>query len=139
MKVREFFEAKIPGYPLKMLGSVIKGAAFSPALAEPRLLALDLDEDLADHLDDELWIKSLKYALSTLYYSMSGVFSGGSRTEQDGDVRASLSGFVITQSDRAHYRRLGDELREEIGYPIEKTSQDEGGMFDATSLRQKRR
>lgn len=134
MTVREQFESAIPGYPAQSLGAVLKSAAFSPALAQPRLLALDLDDDIADYLDDQEWMTSLKYALSTLYYSMSGVFSGGSRSEQVGDVRASLSGFVITQSDREYYRSMGDKLRKEIGYEPEETVQESGGMFDATDL-----
>lgn len=134
MTVREHFEAAIPGYPVQSLGSVLKSAAFSPALAQPRLRALDLDDNIADYLDDQEWMTSLKYALSTLYYSMSGVFSGGSRSEQVGDVRASLSGFVITQSDREYYRSMGDKLRKEIGYEPEEAVQESGGMFDATDL-----
>lgn len=135
MTVREQFEAAIPGYPAQSLGPVLKSAAFSPALAEPPLRALNLDDDIAAHLDDKEWMTSLKYALSTLYYSMSGVFSGGSRSEQVGDVRASLSGFIITQSDREYYRSMGDKLRKEAGYEPEEPVQETGGMFDATGLR----
>lgn len=137
MTVREHFEAAIPGYPVQSLGAVLKSSAFSPALATPPLMALDLDDDIADHLDDDVWMKSLKYALSTLYYSMSGVFSGGSRSEQVGDVKASLSGFIITQADREYYRSMGDKLRGEIGYEVEDTKQDTGGMFDASYLRRR--
>lgn len=135
MTVREQFEAAIPGYPVQNLEPVLKAAAFSPARAEPPLQALDLDDDIADYIDDPRWMTSLKYALSTLYYSMSGVFSGGSRSEQVGDVRASLRGFVITQADREYYRSMGDSLRREIGYEPEKSVREYGGMFDATELR----
>lgn len=137
MTVREHFEAAIPGYPVQSLGAVLKSAAFSPALATPPLMALDLGDDIADHLDDEVWMKSLKYALSTLYYSMSGVFSGGSRSELVGDVKASLSGFIITQADREYYRSMGDKLRKEAGYEPEEPVQDTGGMFDASYLRRR--
>lgn len=115
----------------------MKSAAFSPALATPPLMALDLGDDIAEHLDDDVWMKSLKYALSTLYYSMSGVFSGGSRSEQVGDVKASLSGFIITQADREYYRSMGDKLRKEAGYEPEEPVQDTGGMFDASYLRRR--
>lgn len=137
MKVSEYFETAVPGYPVQSLGSVMKGAAFSPVLASPALIPLNLDDDISDHLEDAVWMKSLKYALSSLYYSMSGVFSGGSRSEQVGDVRASLSGFTITQSDREYYRSLADKIRGEIGYKTEEVSPDSGGMFDASPLRRR--
>lgn len=139
MTVREHFEAAIPGYPAQSLGATLAAAAFSPVLAKPRLdpplRAVELDDDIADHLDDEVWMASLDYALSTLYYSMAGVFSGGSRSEQVGDVRASLSGFVITKDDREYYRSMGDKLRREAGYEPEEPVRETGGMFDATGLR----
>ena len=137
MKVSEYFETAVPGYPVQSLGSVMKGAAFSPVLASPALIPLNLDDDISDHLEDAVWMKSLDYALSSLYYSMSGVFSGGSRSEQVGDVRASLSGFTITQSDREYYRSLADKIRGEIGYKTEEVSPDSGGMFDASPLRRR--
>lgn len=137
MKVSEYFEAAVPGYPVQSLGSVMKSAAFSPVLASPALIPLNLDDDISDHLEDAVWMKSLDYALSSLYYSMSGVFSGGSRSEQVGDVRASLSGFTITQSDREYYRSLADKIRGEIGYKTEEVSPDSGGMFDASPLRRR--
>ena len=137
MKVSEYLEQAVPGYPVQSLGSVMKGAAFSPVLASPALIPLNLDDDISDHLEDAVWMKSLKYALSSLYYSMSGVFSGGSRSEQVGDVRASLSGFTITQSDREYYRSLADKIRGEIGYKTEEVSPDSGGMFDASPLRRR--
>ena len=135
MTVGEYFEASIPGYPIGTLEKVLDGAAFSPILAEPKLQALSLDDEIADHLDDAEWMSSLKYALSTLYYSMSGVFSGGSRSEQVGDVRASLSGFQVTSADREYYRKKADSLREELGYDVEDDVKEVGGMFDATALR----
>lgn len=135
MTVEKYLVSKIPGYPVTMLDGVLDDAAFSPCLATPPLLALNLSDDIAEHKDDAEWMKSLRYALSTLYYSISGVFSGGSRSEQVGDVHASLSGFIITQSDREYYRSLGDKLRKELGYEPEEQAQEQGGMFDATSLR----
>ena len=137
MKVSEYFEQAVPGYPVQSLGSVMKGAAFSPVLASPALIPLNLDDDISDHLEDAVWMKSLDYALSSLYYSMSGVFSGGSRSEQVGDVRASLSGFTITQSDRNLFIEKANELRVKIGYKTEKVSYDSGGMFDASPLRRR--
>ena len=135
MTVEKYFEAAIPGYPVQSLGATLANAAFSPLLADPPLRAIGLSENISDYLDDSEWMASLKYALSTLYYSMSGVFSGGSRSEKVGDVQASLSGFIITQSDREYYRSMGDKLRKELGYEPEEVVQEQGGMFDATSLR----
>ena len=137
MKVSKWLSGQISGYPIESLGSVLESAAFSPVLASPALIPLNLDDDISDHLEDAVWMKSLKYALSSLYYSMSGVFSGGSRSEQVGDVRASLSGFTITQSDREYYRSLADKIRGEIGYKTEEVSPDSGGMFDASPLRRR--
>ena len=137
MKVSEYFEAAVPGYPVQSLGSVMKSAAFSPVLASPALIPLNLDDDISDHLEDAVWMKSLDYALSSLYYSMSGVFSGGSRSEQVGDVRASLSGFTITQSDRKLFIEKANEIRVKLGYKTEKVLYDSGGMFDASPLRRR--
>lgn len=137
MKVSEYFEQAFPGYPVQSLGSVMKGAAFSPVLASPALIPLNLDDDISDHLEDAVWMKSLDYALSSLYYSMSGVFSGGSRSEQVGDVRASLSGFTITQSDRKLFIEKANEIRVKLGYKTEKVLYDSGGMFDASPLRRR--
>ncbi len=126
--------AEIPGYPFRP--EVLKRAALSPMKAKPtKLRALNLEDVIEDYADDETFDKSLTYATSTLYYSAAGVFSGGSRSEQVGDVRASESGFIITQTDREYYRSMGDKLRGDVGAEPEKTLQEQGGMFDATSLR----
>ena len=137
MKVSKWLSGQISGYPIESLGSVLESAAFSPVLASPALIPLNLDDDISDHLEDAVWMKSLDYALSSLYYSMSGVFSGGSRSEQVGDVRASLSGFTITQSDRNLFIEKANEIRVKLGYKTEKVLYDSGGMFDASPLRRR--
>lgn len=137
MKVSKWLSGQITGYPIESLGSVLESAAFSPVLASPALIPLNLDDDISDHLEDAVWMKSLDYALSSLYYSMSGVFSGGSRSEQVGDVRASLSGFTITQSDRKLFIEKANEIRVKLGYKTEKVLYDSGGMFDASPLRRR--
>ena len=135
MTVEEWLRAQID-YPFR--DEVLVNAAFSPALAEPvRLRALSLDELIDDNIDDEFFIRSLKYALSTLYYSAAGMFSGGSRSEQVGDIRASMSGYVITQRDRDHFRKTGDKLRVAVGAAVEEVQPDSGGMFDASNLRKR--
>lgn len=134
MTVEEYLRAEIPGYPFK--DEVIARAAYSPRKAKPvKLRALSLDDVIEDYDDDDVFDKSLTYALSTLYYSAAGAFSGGSRSEQVGDVHASMSGFIITQADRAYYRGMGDKLRGDVGAEIDESLQETGGMFDASHLR----
>ncbi len=134
MTVEEHLRGEIPGYPFEEY--VLKKAALSPIFAKPTALkAIALEDVVEDNADDEDFVKSLVYATSTLYYSAAGAFSGGSRSEQVGDVHASISGFIITQADRAYYRQMGDKLRGDIGAEIEETAQEQGGMFDATDLR----
>ena len=137
MTVEAYLRAKVPGYPFEM--SVLENAAISPVFAKPEaLMALSLDDEIESHINDgvmdEEFEKALKYATSTLYYSVSGVFSGGSRSEQVGDVRASLSGFIITQSDRDYYRRLANRLRKELGMEVEEDVALGGKAFDASYL-----
>ena len=126
--------AKVPGYPFDI--EVLENAAMSPIFAKPEALRpISMNDEILDHAGEEDWVKALKYATSTLFYSAAGMFSGGSRSEQVGDVHASQSGFIITQADREYYRNMGDKLREEIGYEPEESAQEQGGMFDATELR----
>lgn len=137
MTVEAYLRAKVPGYPFEM--SVLENAAISPVFAKPEaLMALDLSDEIEsyviDGVMDKEFEKALKYAVSTLYYSVSGVFSGGSRSEQVGDVRASLSGFIITQSDRDYYRRLANRLRKELGMDVEEDVILGGKAFDASYL-----
>lgn len=137
MTVEAYLRAKVPGYPFEM--SVLENAAMSPVFAKPKaLMALSLDDEIESHIVDgvmdEGFENALKYATSTLYYSVSGVFSGGSRSEQVGDVRASLSGFIITQADRDYYRRLANRLRQELGMAVEEDVTLSGKAFDASYL-----
>lgn len=140
MTVEAYLRAKVPGYPFEM--SVLENAALSPIFAKPMALQpLNLSDEIDSHIEhgvmDEDFEKSLKYAESTLYYSASGAFSGGSRSEQVGDVRASLSGFIITQSDRDYYRTLANRIRKELGMTVEEDISAKGYMFDASHLQRK--
>lgn len=136
MTVEEYLRGEIPGYPFE--DYVLKKAAASPMFAKPvKLRALSLDDSVEDNAEDEEFVKSLTYATSTLYYSAAGAFSGGSRSEQVGDIHASVSGIEITQRDRDYFRQRGDDLRGEIGAAVEEMRTDSGGMFDASD-RQKR-
>ena len=99
--------------------------------------SLKLTDEIDDKAGDERYVCSLKYALSTLFYSLSGVFSGGSRSEQVGAVKVSMSGFIITQGDRIYCRSMGNRLRREIGSDIEEDTTEQGYAFDATNLKER--
>lgn len=134
MTVEAYLRAKVPGYPFER--AVLESAALSPIFAKPEPFnAIGLTDTIEDKADDAEFIASLKYATSTLFYSASGVFSGGSRSEQMGNIRTSLSGFIITQADREYYRRMADKLREELGVEVEETVIEDVGVFDATHMR----
>lgn len=138
MTVEAYLRAKVPGYPFER--AVLESAALSPIFAKPEPFnAIGLTDTIEDKADDAEFIASLKYATSTLFYSASGVFSGGSRSEQMGNIRTSLSGFIITQADREYYRRMADKLREELGVEVEETVTEDVGVFDATHMRRGRR
>jgi hypothetical protein len=134
MTVEAYLRAQVPGYPFD--SNVVANAALSPIFAKPTAFqALNLQDNIEDRATDADFLAALKYATSTLFYSASGVFSGGSRSEQIGDISASVSGFVITQSDRENYRAMADKLREEIGAEVEESVTEQGGMFDASEMR----
>lgn len=134
MTVDAYLRAEVPGYPFE--SNVIEKACLSPVFAKPTPLhPISKTDVIEDFVDDDEFIKSLKYATSTLYYSAAGVFSGGSRSEKRGNRQMSVSGFIITQSDREYYRRIGDKLRGELDCEIEEGVSDEGRMFDAGYLR----
>ncbi len=134
MTVEAYLRAQVPGYPFET--EVLENAALSPIFAKPEALRpISIDDEILDHAGEEDWVKALKYATSTLFYSAAGMFSGGSRSEQVGDVHASQSGFIITQADREYYRSMGDKLRGEIGYEPDESVQDTGGMRDGAEFR----
>jgi hypothetical protein len=133
MTVEAYLRAKIPGYPFTT--DVIESTLVSPLFAKPTVLKeLNLDDDVAEVARDCELTQSLRYAESTLYYAVSGVFSGGSRSEQVGDVKITLSGFTLTEADRDYYRQLADTIREELGCEVENNPNADSGMFDATGL-----
>lgn len=131
MTVEEYLRAKLGGFPVDI--NVLSLAVLSPT--EVGLTPLSLTDDVAEILADEDLSKSLKYALSTLYYSASGYFTGMKQSEQVGDVRASISSFTIDWGNRYLWHRLANKLREELGFePEEDLMEANGTMFDATSL-----
>ena len=130
MTVEEYLRSLVPGLDLQE--NVVARAARSPI--EVGLEKLDVDDDIDDHDEDEVFQMRLDYASSTVYYSVLGVFAGGGFTEQVGDVRNSRGGFIITKDDRARYKNLGDALRKKWGFEV--ADEDTGNeMFNATPMR----
>lgn len=108
----------------------------SSLFAKPEALRpISISDEILDHADEEDWVKALKYATSTLYYSASAIVPGNSRSEQVGDVRASQNGVDISEEKSKCFWNMGDELRREIGCELEKPMWRPDGMFDATELR----
>ena len=134
MNVEMYLRAQVPGYPLDL--AVLEYAVISPLMATPiPFQPITLNDEIDTNAADENFIESLKYATSTLFYAMSGVFSGGSTSETVGDVSASRSGFIITKSDREYYRSRANKLRSELGTDLMDNPASESAMFDATYLR----
>ncbi len=134
MNVESWLKATIAGYPWDK--DVLEYAALSPIFARPTpLQSLPLNAKIEDNSDDECFVKSLQYAVSTMFYSASGVLSGGSRSEQVGDIRSSIGGVIVTQADREYWRKKADNLRLALGCDIEDNFHDQGGMFNADILR----
>lgn len=132
MTVEAYLRAKLGGFPVN--DNVLELAVLS--VQEVGLTPISLTDDVNDIWNDEEKAKSLKYALSTLYYSASGYFSGMKQSEQVGDVRASISSFDISYGNRELWHRLADKLREELGFEPEAELVSEGcTLFDATDLR----
>lgn len=131
MTVEMYLRAKLGSFPVAY--GVLELAVLSPSeVGLPQISLLDNVEDL---WADEQLSKSLKYALSTLYYSASCYFSGSSQSEQVGDVRASISNFTIDWGNRYLWHRLANKLRMELGFePEEELVEASGTMFDATPL-----
>jgi hypothetical protein len=129
MSVEEYLKSLVPGYEFKQ--AVLKRAARSPI--EVGLSPLILSEDIDDNYTDEYQTR-LDYASSTIYYSMLGVFSGGSKSEKRADTQISISGVTVTQTDRDRFKTLADNLRTKHGFDIETDGTDDNGMFDATAL-----
>jgi hypothetical protein len=133
MTVEAYLRAQVAGYPWDI--STLEAVVLSPIFAKPSALqSIALSDVVEDISKDEQLVKSLKYAISTLYYTVAGVFSGGSQSEQIADVKISVSGYEVTQSDREYYRKLASNLREEIGCEAE-ADLDDNGLFDASNLR----
>lgn len=130
MTIEAYLQGLIPSFPFTQ--QQLETAVLSPKMAG--LQPLSLTDDWETVTDDEGLLKSLKYASATLLYSASNTVSGGSRTEQVGDVRASVSDYNFTWLDRYGWRLRADALRTELGIAPE-ADLTSGGAFDGGYLR----
>ena len=139
MTVEKYLRGKFQGIGRLIDEDVLAVAVISPIEARPvpfRVIALD--DDVEDCVGESDFADSLTYALSTLYYAMSGATDGGTRSEKRGNRQISIGGKAIDVATRLAWRREGDRLRKLLGCEIEETATESGGMFDATNLRNRR-
>lgn len=139
MTVEKYLRGKFQGIGRLIDEDVLAVAVISPIEARPvsfRVIALD--DDVEDYIGESDFADSLTYALSTLYYAMSGATDGGTRSEKRGNRQISIGGKAIDVATRGAWRREGDRLRKLLGCEIEETATESGGMFDATNLRSRR-
>lgn len=139
MTVEKYLRGKFQGIGRLIDEDVLAVAVISPIEARPvpfRVIALD--DDVEDYVGESDFADSLTYALSTLYYAMSGATDGGTRSEKRGNRQISIGGKAIDVATRQAWRREGDRLRKLLGCEIEETATESGGMFDATNLRNRR-
>ena len=138
MTVERWLRGKFQGIGRLIDPDVLGVAALSPVEARPvPFRAVLLGDEVEDFIGEAEYMDSLKYALSTLYYSMSGATDGGTRSEKRGNRQISIGGKAIDVATREAWRREGDRLRRELGCMVEDTATESGGMFDATNLRRR--
>ena len=110
-------------------------AAICPAEVEPEpLRAVSLTDEYEDYLDDAEYKKGVLYALSTLYYAMSGYTDGGTRSEKRGNRQITIGGKPIDVKTREDWRKLGDSIRRKLHVDIDEEVTDSGGMRDYTYM-----
>lgn len=136
MKVEQWLRGHFHGLGSQIELNVLEVAAISPMEALPSPMnPVNLDDDIEERFSDEEFMKSLNYALSTLYYSMSAAITGGTKSERRGNRQVSVGGYPLTTKDRESFRKMGDRLRAALGCKVDNTSNTyQGGMFDASSL-----
>ena len=136
MKVEQWLRGHFHGLGNQIELNVLEVAAMSPLSARPTpLMSVSLTDNVEEHINDADFMQGLRYALSTLYYSMSAAITGGTKSEKRGNRQISIGGYPLTTKDREAFRALGNKLRSELGVDIEDDVSDSGGMFDATCLR----
>lgn len=138
MTVENWLRGQFQGIGTQIEASVLEAAALSPVFAKPtRLRPTSLSDDVEDYIEDQDYLDGLNYALSTLYYSMSGATDGGTRSEKRGNRQISIGGKAIDVATRQAWRDEADRIRTKLGCEV-KAVADTGGMFDASNLRRRR-
>ena len=138
MTVEQWLRGHFHGLGNQIEKNVLEVAALSPIGALPSSMPpVYLEDRVEDIYGNDDTMRSLKYALSTLYYSMSASITGGTKSEKRGNRQISIGGYPLTTKDREAFRALGDRLRDELGAEKDSDISDEGGMFDASHLRVK--
>lgn len=136
MTVENWLRGHFQGIGTQIEAYVLETAALSPIEARPApLRAVALTDDVEDYFGDEARMNGLRYALSTLYYSMSAAVTGGTKSEKRGNRQVSIGGYPLTTKDREAFRALGDRLRGQLGAEVDEDVTGGGGMFDASNLR----
>lgn len=139
MTVENWLRGQFQGIGTQIEPSVLESAALSGAFAKPKpFRVVALTDVVEDYIEDEDWMNGLRYALSSLYYSMSAAITGGTKSEKRGNRQISIGGYPLTTKDREAFRALGDKLRGELGAEVDEEVTDNGGMFDASNLRVRR-
>ena len=136
MTVEQWLRGHFHGLGNQIEKNVLEVAALSPIGALPSSMPpVYLEDRVEDIYTNDDTMRSLKYALSTLYYSMSASITGGTKSEKRGNRQISIGGYPLTTKDREAFRSLGDRLRDELGAEKDSDISDDGGMFDACPLR----
>lgn len=131
MTVREWLRAAIENIPVEE--NILEWAMSTSV--EVGLKLVSLDADYYEVLADEELNRSLRYALSSLYYYASGQNGGSSRHEQVGDISVTVSSWTLDWTKRNLWLRKADAIRKALGFDPEGTTTEQGGMFDASNLR----
>lgn len=138
MKVEQWLRGHFGGVGKLIDRDTLLLAAISPAEVEPvPLRAVGLGDEYDDYLGDREYRRGALYALSTLYYSMSGYTDGGTRSERRGNRQITIGGKPIDVKTREDWRRMADAIRSRLGLDTDGPAADSGGMFDAAGLRGK--
>lgn len=127
MTVENWLRAAIENIPVEE--NILEWALSTSVDAGFRLVSLS--EDFYEVQADEESYRSLRYALSTLYYFASGQNGGSSRTEKVGDVSVSVAAWTLDWSKRNLWIRKADTIRKDLGFEPEEQTSGESGMFDA--------
>ena len=138
MTVENWLRGQFQGIGRMIDADILAVAADSPGdLEDERFRAINLSDDKSDYKGDKMFNDSLWYALSTLYYAMSGATDGGTRSEKRGNRQISIGGKAIDVATRQAWRDEADRIRTKLGCEV-KAVADTGGMFDASNLRRRR-